>query len=117
MPPISTWATFSTEWRTAAGSGTIASGCGRRVSKRYAGLPNFGSKRTRPAREATLERLLEIAPFDLEAVGRRLDSLVREMRLGEARRSYGEWRTRYRAAIGVDAPAIWEPGPMASLEP
>jgi DNA-binding SARP family transcriptional activator/uncharacterized protein HemY len=56
-----------------------------------------------------LERLLEVAPFDLDAVKMRLDALVREMRLGEARRHYDDWRARYRAAVGADAPDVWNP--------
>lgn len=56
-----------------------------------------------------LERLLEVAPFDLDAVKMRLDALVREMRLAEARRHYEDWRARYRAAVGADAPDVWKP--------
>jgi DNA-binding SARP family transcriptional activator len=61
------------------------------------------------AARLALERLLEVAPFDLEAVKMHLDGLVREMRVAEARRDYADWRTRYRAAVGAEAPEIWEP--------
>jgi LuxR family maltose regulon positive regulatory protein len=54
-----------------------------------------------------VERLLEVAPFDLEAVKMRLDALWREQRGAEAERDYREWRNRYRSAVGADAPEIW----------
>jgi hypothetical protein len=54
-----------------------------------------------------VERLLEVAPFDLEAVKMRLDGLSREMRIAEARRDYEGWRARYKAAVGAEAPDIW----------
>jgi LuxR family maltose regulon positive regulatory protein len=54
-----------------------------------------------------VERLLEVAPFELEAVKMRLEALCRESRVAEAKRDYEEWRSRYRAAVGADAPEIW----------
>ena len=54
-----------------------------------------------------VDRLLEVAPFDLTAVKMRLDALSREMRVSEARRDYQEWRARYKAAVGAEAPDIW----------
>jgi two-component SAPR family response regulator len=59
------------------------------------------------AQRLAVERILEVAPFDLEAVKIRLDSLAREMRLTEAKRDYEQWRARYRAAVGAEAPQIW----------
>jgi len=50
---------------------------------------------------------LEVAPFELEAVKMRLDALCRESRVAEAKRDYEDWRSRYRAAVGADAPEIW----------
>jgi DNA-binding SARP family transcriptional activator len=60
-----------------------------------------------------LERLLTIAPFDLEAVRMRLDLLVRERRVAEARRDYAEWRARYLATVGTDPPEVWGTVPLA----
>jgi len=62
-----------------------------------------------------VDRLLEIAPFDLDAVKARLDALCRESRVGEARRDYDAWRARYRSAVGADAPQIWSPPEVATL--
>jgi len=56
-----------------------------------------------------VERLLEVAPFDLDAVKARLDALCRESRVAEARRDYEQWRARYRTAVGAQAPDIWAP--------
>jgi ATP/maltotriose-dependent transcriptional regulator MalT/DNA-binding SARP family transcriptional activator len=56
-----------------------------------------------------LERLLEVAPFDFEAVRLHLDRLVREQRTSDALRDYSEWCSRYRATVGSDPPAVWEP--------
>jgi DNA-binding SARP family transcriptional activator/Tfp pilus assembly protein PilF len=76
------------------------------------GLRWLASDREDPkASRLALERLLEVAPFDLDAVRMRLDALVREMRLGEARRHYDDWRARYRAAVGADPPDVWDPEP------
>ena len=55
-----------------------------------------------------VERILEIAPFDLDAVRIRLDALVREMRVSEAREDYASWRARYKAAVGAEAPEFWQ---------
>ncbi len=56
----------------------------------------------------TVERLLEVAPFDLDAVKARLEALCQEMRFSEATRDYEEWRARYKAAVGADPPDIWK---------
>ncbi len=61
-------------------------------------------------RRLALDRLLEIAPFDLDALRMRLDVMVEEARLADARREYDDWRDRYRCAVGVEAPDIWTPG-------
>jgi len=53
------------------------------------------------------ERLLEVAPFDLDAVRARLNALCEEARVAEARRDYEDWRARYRAAVGAEAPDVW----------
>lgn len=55
-----------------------------------------------------VEKLLEVSPFDLEAVRMRLDALVRERRADEAVRDYAAWRARYRQTVGTDAPAVWD---------
>ena len=65
------------------------------------------------ARDATglrlaVERILEIAPFDLEAVRMRLEALAAELRFAEAERDYAAWRERYRAAVGAEAPDFWK---------
>ena len=60
------------------------------------------------AQRFAVERLLEVAPFELEAVKARLDALCRESRVVEAKRDYEEWRSRYRAAVGADAPDVWQ---------
>ncbi|HLJ83317.1 MAG TPA: BTAD domain-containing putative transcriptional regulator [Candidatus Eremiobacteraceae bacterium] len=70
------------------------------------------------AQRSAVERLLEVAPFELEAVKTRLDALCRESRIAEAKRDYEEWRSRYRAAVGAEAPDIWravEPALTASV--
>ncbi len=60
------------------------------------------------AQRLAVERLLEVAPFELEAVKTRLDALCGESRVAEAKRDYEEWRSRYRTAVGADAPEIWK---------
>jgi len=55
------------------------------------------------------ERLLEVAPFDLEAVKARLEALCEESRIVEAKRDYADWRARYLSAVGAEAPEIWAP--------
>jgi len=55
------------------------------------------------------ERLLEVAPFDLEAVRARLEALSEESRIVEAKRDYADWRARYLSAVGAEAPDIWSP--------
>jgi DNA-binding SARP family transcriptional activator len=70
-----------------------------------------------------VERLLEVSPFDLEAVRMRLDSLARENRMNEAIRAYAVWRSRYRQAVGAEPPAVWDaqgfaqPPTAAAAEP
>jgi LuxR family maltose regulon positive regulatory protein len=58
-------------------------------------------------RRLALERLLDVAPFDIAAVRMRLALMAGEMRLVEARRDYEEWKSRYRATIGADPPEVW----------
>ena len=58
-------------------------------------------------RRLVLDRLLEVAPFDIDAVRLRLDLMIAERRAGDARRDYADWRARYRSSVGVEAPAIW----------
>ena len=58
-------------------------------------------------RRLAYERLLEVAPFDLEAVKARLDALFEESRIAEAKRDYADWRARYLSAVGAEAPEIW----------
>lgn len=63
---------------------------------------------TQPAfRREILDRLLEIAPFEIEAVRRRLDVMAGELRVAEARREYEAWKARYRAAVGAEPPEVW----------
>jgi ATP/maltotriose-dependent transcriptional regulator MalT/DNA-binding SARP family transcriptional activator len=66
-----------------------------------------------PGERLAVERLLEVSPFDLDAVRMRLEALVRERRSDEAERDYAEWRTRYRQTVGAEAPAIWD-GPTSA---
>lgn len=54
-----------------------------------------------------LARLLEEAPFDVDAVKLRLESLMRELRTSDAAAEYDRWRNAYRASIGSEAPGIW----------
>ncbi len=63
-------------------------------------------------RRHILERLLEIAPFELDAVRRRLDLMAAELRVVDARRDYDAWKARYRATVGVEPPEIWRPPPV-----
>jgi ATP/maltotriose-dependent transcriptional regulator MalT/DNA-binding SARP family transcriptional activator len=58
-------------------------------------------------RRLALERLLDVAPFDINAVRMRLELMAAEMRHAEARRDYEEWKARYRATIGADPPEVW----------
>ena len=61
-----------------------------------------------------LDRLLEIAPFELDAVRMRLSALIQENRHDEARRSYSAWRGRYLQTVGTEAPELWPlDGPKA----
>lgn len=60
-------------------------------------------------RRLAMDRLLEIAPFDLDALRMRLDAMVEQARVGEARREYEDWRDRYRCAVGAEAPEVWAP--------
>ena len=55
-----------------------------------------------------VEKLLEVSPFDLEAVRMRLDALVRERRADDAVRDYETWRARYKQAVGAEAPGVWD---------
>jgi ATP/maltotriose-dependent transcriptional regulator MalT/DNA-binding SARP family transcriptional activator len=61
------------------------------------------------ARQLVLDRLLEIAPFDLDAVRARLDLMAGDRRMAEARRDYEDWRARYRSVVGADPPDVWQP--------
>jgi len=75
------------------------------------------------ARDATglrlaVERILEIAPFDLEAVRMRLEALAGDLRFAEAEQDYAAWRERYRAAVGAEAPDFWKsPKPIPDASP
>jgi DNA-binding SARP family transcriptional activator len=68
-------------------------------------------------RRLAYERLLEVAPFDLEAVKARLDALCEESRVAEARRDYADWRARYLSAVGAEAPEIWPSSYDAAQSP
>lgn len=61
-----------------------------------------------------VEKLLEVSPFDLDAVRMRLDALVRERRGDEAVRDYAAWRSRYKQTVGADAPAVWDAGGLSA---
>ncbi|MBD5636104.1 MAG: winged helix-turn-helix domain-containing protein, partial [Candidatus Eremiobacteraeota bacterium] len=50
----------------------------------------------RTLRRNALDRLLEIAPYDIEAVRTRLEALADEGRTSDAEREYDAWRRRYR---------------------
>jgi DNA-binding SARP family transcriptional activator len=58
-------------------------------------------------RRVALDRLLDLAQFDTKAVRMRLEMMAAEMRHGEARREYEDWKERYRATLGFDPPDIW----------
>ncbi len=60
-------------------------------------------------RRHVLERLLEIAPFEIDAVRRRLDFMTAEMRVSDAQRDYDVWKARYRATVGAEPPEVWRP--------
>jgi LuxR family maltose regulon positive regulatory protein len=62
-----------------------------------------------------VEKLLEVSPFDLDAVRMRLDALVRERRSDEAVRDYAAWRARYKQTVGAEAPNIWDTSTPAPL--
>ena len=59
------------------------------------------------ARRSAIDRLLETTPFDIDAIKLRLDQMAASQQLSEVRRTYEEWKTRYRAAVGPDPPEVW----------
>jgi DNA-binding SARP family transcriptional activator len=61
-------------------------------------------------RRGAIDRILEAAPFDLEAVRMRLADLLGEARAGEARREFEQWQARYRATVGTEPPDVWPQG-------
>jgi two-component SAPR family response regulator len=64
-----------------------------------------------------VEKLLEVSPFDLDAVRTRLEALVLECRGDEAVRDYAEWRSRYKQTVGAEAPTVWDaPSSSAKLK-
>lgn len=66
-------------------------------------------------RRLMLERLLQIAPFEVQAVRQRLDLLVSELRFVDASREYEDWKRQYRSAVGRQPPDIWQgPGPASA---
>ncbi|MBC5800628.1 MAG: hypothetical protein GIW94_11760 [Candidatus Eremiobacteraeota bacterium] len=65
-------------------------------------------------RRHMLERLLEIAPFELAAVRSRLDLMAAQMRVSDACRDYAAWKARYRAAVGAEPPEVWAPPPATA---
>lgn len=70
-----------------------------------------------PGERAAVEKLLEVSPFDLDAVRMRLDALVRERRAEDALRDYAAWRVRYKQTVGTDAPPIWDTQAEISRSP
>ena len=58
-------------------------------------------------RRLALDRLLDVAPFEIAGMRMRLELMVGEMRVVEARRDHEEWKARYRATIGADPPEVW----------
>jgi DNA-binding SARP family transcriptional activator len=62
-------------------------------------------------RRLMLDRLLEFAPFDIDAVRTRLELMLGEMRVEDARREYEGWKQRYRASVGSEPPELWD-GPV-----
>jgi ATP/maltotriose-dependent transcriptional regulator MalT len=58
-------------------------------------------------RRLALDRLLELAPYDIEAVRARLHALVDEGRAGDAEREFDAWRRRYRSVVGSEPPDVW----------
>lgn len=59
------------------------------------------------AHSGALDRILEVAPFDLDAVRMRLQGLVDEARVAEARREHEDWTARYLQAVGAEPPDVW----------
>jgi ATP/maltotriose-dependent transcriptional regulator MalT/DNA-binding SARP family transcriptional activator len=59
-------------------------------------------------RRLMLDRLLELAPFEIDAVRMRLEFMLAEMRVDDARKVYDDWKQRYRSAIGEEPPELWE---------
>jgi LuxR family maltose regulon positive regulatory protein len=70
----------------------------------------------RSVRRLALDRLLEFAPYDIDAVRMRLRLLVAESRIGDARRDYAEWKARYRTAVGTDPPEVWDGAGLGGAE-
>ena len=68
-------------------------------------------------RRLAIDRMLELAPFDIAAVKLRLGFLIAEARIGDARRDYEEWKVRYRTAVGTDPPDVWTGVESASGPP
>ena len=59
------------------------------------------------ARSSAIDRLLETTPFDIDAIRLRLELMAASQQLSEARRTYEDWKARYRAAVGPDPPEVW----------
>jgi DNA-binding SARP family transcriptional activator len=59
------------------------------------------------ARSSAIDRLLETTPFDIDAIRLRLELMAASHQLSEARRTYEDWKARYRAAVGPDPPEVW----------
>ncbi len=59
---------------------------------------------------AALDRLLEIAPFDLEAVRIRIERMFSERGAADARRDFDRWRERYRTVVGAEPPDLFPAG-------
>jgi LuxR family maltose regulon positive regulatory protein len=67
-------------------------------------------------RARAIDRLLQLAPFDVEAMRARLERLTAARRIGEARTEYEHWRERYVAAFGDPPPEFWQ-APRLTVAP
>lgn len=71
------------------------------------------SQTSEAVRSRAIERLLQLAPFDVDAMRARLDGLAAARRIGEARGEYDRWRQRYTEVFGDAPPEFWQPPRLA----
>ncbi|MBD5603966.1 MAG: winged helix-turn-helix domain-containing protein, partial [Candidatus Eremiobacteraeota bacterium] len=68
-------------------------------------------------RATAIDRLLDLAPFDVEAMRVRLARLTAARRVGEARSEYERWQKRYADAFGNAPPEFWQAPRLVAIAP